>query len=142
MRFASKKDAWLILLGVLATVVVVLFLLPLALSSMTWTIKLPLLGLLSILIVLVPWVLWGTYYVVKEGTLNVRSGPFRWRINIADIHRVRSSRSPLSSPALSLDRLRIEYGESRHILVSPEDQEAFIKALGRAVDRSTKLELC
>lgn len=134
MRFESKKDTWLIVLGVLATVMVVLFLLPLALSSMTWTIRLPLLGLLSILCILLPWVLFGTYYVVEGGTLRVRSGPFRWQIRISDIRTVRSSRSPLSAPALSLDRLRIEYGETCHILVSPQHQEAFMKALGRAVD--------
>ncbi len=134
MRFESKKDTWLIVLGGLATVVVVLSLLPVALSARDWTVRLPLFGVLSVLCILVPWVLFGTFYVVEGGTLIVRSGPFRWRIKISDIRRVRPSRSPLSSPALSLDRLRIEYGESRHILLSPPDQKAFSKALGRAID--------
>ena len=71
--------------------------------------------------VLVSWVLFGTYYIVEGGSRTLRSGPFRWRIRMSDIHRAHPSRSPFSSPALSLDRLRIEYGESRHILVSPSD---------------------
>jgi hypothetical protein len=39
------------------------------------------------------------------------------------------TRNPLSSPALSLDRLRIEYGQGRAIMISPADKGPFLRAL-------------
>jgi hypothetical protein len=39
------------------------------------------------------------------------------------------SRSPFSSPALSLDRLQIDYGAGKSILISPADKEGFIEAI-------------
>ena len=48
--------------------------------------------------------------------------------NYSVIYRanIRPTRNPLSSPALSLDRLRIDYGSGRSIMVSPEDKDKFI----------------
>jgi hypothetical protein len=59
----------------------------------------------------------------------VRSGPFRWTIALDDIHAVTPSRDLRSGPALSLDRLRIEYGPGREILISPRDQSGFLHDL-------------
>ena len=64
------------------------------------------------------WVLFGTVYTVDRGTLIVRAGPVRWKIPIDEITAVEATRSPLSSPALSLDRLRIHYGKRRRIMIS------------------------
>ena len=78
------------------------------------------------------WVLYGTGYRVGERELLVRSGPFRWRIPIDAIVSVTRSTNPISSPACSLDRLRIAYrgarGE-RALLVSPADRSGFLAAL-------------
>ena len=81
------------------------------------------------------WVLLGTYYSLEPTQLLVRSGPFKWRVPIADITSVTATSNPLSSPALSLDRLRIEYGRGSAIMISPRDKEKFlrdIEALRRA----------
>lgn len=75
-------------------------------------------------------------YLVGDRELLVRSGPFRWRIVIDGIESIRPSRNPLSSPALSLDRLEITYGGGRRLLVSPEDREGFLEAI---VSRSRHL---
>jgi hypothetical protein len=48
-----------------------------------------------------------------------------------DIRTVTPTRNPLSSPALSLDRLRIDYGRGRRIMVSPRDPGAFLRELRR-----------
>lgn len=79
------------------------------------------------------WLLLSTRYIVSAELLLVKSGPFRWRIPRAEIHSVETSRSVLSSPALSLDRLRIDYGAGKFVLVSPAQRNAFIEAL--AVNR-------
>lgn len=75
------------------------------------------------------WVLSSTYYRLTDDLLYVKSGPFSWRIPTAEIHRVTATNNPLSSPALSLQRLKIEYGNGRRIMISPEDQAEFIADL-------------
>ncbi|MCZ2156874.1 MAG: PH domain-containing protein [Bryobacterales bacterium] len=70
-----------------------------------------------------------TYYVFEGGILRVRCGPLRWSIPLDHIHRVEPSRNSRSSPALSLDRLRIDYGCGKFVLVSPEDKEGFLREI-------------
>ena len=75
------------------------------------------------------WIFVGTHYTFVRDELIVRSGPFRWRIPLRDIKSVTPTRDMLSSPALSLDRLRIDYGKGRAVLVSPVDKDAFLQAI-------------
>jgi hypothetical protein len=51
------------------------------------------------------------------------------KIDIATIKKVYYTRNPLSSPALSLDRIAIVYNTYDEILISPKDREAFISDL-------------
>lgn len=68
-----------------------------------------------------------TSYTVTDERLIIRSGPFRWRVVLDAIHSVEPSHSLLSSPAVSLDRLRVRYGPSRRsVLISPDDTERFL----------------
>ena len=80
------------------------------------------------------WLLLGTHYTVDRGHIRVASGPFRWKIPIAEITSVEATRSPLSSPALSMDRLRIRYGKRRRIMISPADKAGFLEAIGYDLD--------
>jgi hypothetical protein len=75
------------------------------------------------------WVLSSTKYTIAAPLLLVRSGPFRWKIPLAEITKVTPTRNPLSSPALSLDRLRIEYGRGRVCMISPREKDAFLREL-------------
>lgn len=87
-------------------------------------------SLVSLGAVLPLWVLLGTYYAINDTELRIASGPFRWRIPLSEIKSITPTRNPLSSPALSLDRLRIEYGNGKWIMVSPRDKEKFLRELG------------
>ena len=78
------------------------------------------------------WILLTTDYTVTEDELRIRCGPRRIRIRRRDIHSINSSRNPIASPALSMDRLEIHYGENKHVLVSPKNRNAFCEALGFA----------
>ena len=73
-----------------------------------------------------------TYYLIDGDTLVIRSSFLKWRVPIAKIRSVTPTRNPLSSPALSLDRLAILY-DGKQILVSPQDKQRFIEAL-RAIN--------
>ena len=78
------------------------------------------------------WVLRSTAYTVSDDLLCIRSGPFSWRIRLGEIESVHPTRSPRSGPALSLDRLCITYRGGRRVLVSPEDRDGFLAAIGQA----------
>ena len=75
------------------------------------------------------WILLSTSYTLDGAELRVRCGPFRWDIPLAEIRSVKSTRNPLSSPAPSLDRLRIDYGAGRSMMISPREKQAFLREL-------------
>ena len=129
--FPSKVDAWL------AAVLLASALLVLVAVAAAWPRQATpahavlLVALLALGAGLPLWVLAATGYRVGQDALAIRSGPFRWRIPLQDIRAVEPSRSWLSSPALSLDRLRIRYGRAGQVMVSPKDRQAFVQALRR-----------
>jgi hypothetical protein len=77
------------------------------------------------------WTLLGTYYVIDATSLVIRSGPFHWIVPLREIRSVRPTRDVRSGPALSFDRLRIEYSGGRVILISPREKEEFLTDLAR-----------
>jgi len=132
--FKSRIDTWLfVVLGIsgftaIGTVVAVAIAEPAAL----WV------GGLTLLVgVGLPlWLILQTDYSLVDGTLLIRSGPFRWKVPVAAIRSIVPTRNPLSSPALSLDRLQIDYGPGKSIMVSPQDKQAFIDAIQAHKSRS------
>ena len=134
-RYPSKVDVWLAAIVVFAA---------LAMLSSPVTVWLknhdPRALLLGLVVVpaaaLIAWIWLGTHYTLEGRELVVRSGPFRWRIDIDGItsaRRVRGAsvrfRSSRSSPALSIDRLEIVYAGGRCLTISPADKDAFLKDL-------------
>jgi hypothetical protein len=77
------------------------------------------------------WMLLGTRYEITPERLLVRCGPFRWTVPLREIRAVTPTRNPLSSPALSLDRLRIDYGRGSSVMISPRDKARFLADLER-----------
>jgi hypothetical protein len=120
-RFRSKIDWWLAAL-VIAPVVLIAALL-LAGVSEPWV-----LGLTLVPQGLVLWIFARTFYVVTHDALLVRSGPFRWTIPLASIRALSATRSPLSSPALSIDRIAVDHAGGR-LLLSPRNKTAFVRAI-------------
>lgn len=85
--------------------------------------------------VLVIWMTFATYYEIGHDSLVAHSGPFSWRIPLAEIVAVRPSANAHSGPAMSMDRLEISYGGERSILISPAEQSEFLAILHRQVPR-------
>jgi hypothetical protein len=127
--FPSKVDTWIFVLTAI----------PLAVSMVAVGAALPaspppgvvalLVGLEVLLLGCILLTFRSTRYEVTAHEVVARSGPFRWRIAIDGIESIHPSRSPASSPALSLDRLEIRYDGDRRLLVSPRDREGFLKAI-------------
>lgn len=73
-----------------------------------------------------------TYYLIKDDKLKIRSGYFfNTEIQISEIRRIETTRTLLSSPALSLDRLEVHYNKYDTVVISPEDKQEFVKQLQR-----------
>lgn len=140
MVYRSKKDLWLFGLvwgAVLAPLAVGLFNLLAGNAEVGWS-------LLRTGVVVAAAVLLTTFplnYEIAAGELVARSGFMRWRVPLNSIQEVSPSRNPASSPAWSLDRLRVEYlkgNSARTLYVSPEDKAAFLFDL---VEETPGLEL-
>ena len=84
------------------------------------------------------WVLNTTDYTVTDRSLEIRSGPFQWSISLAGITRIELTRNSASSPALSLDRLRIQYEAGAQTMISPENRRDFLAELRR---RGVRVEI-
>jgi hypothetical protein len=133
LKFASKKDWWL-------TAIVwgsMLF----AIGSGVWALIAEPIGgigefltvlILSILLpVFLLWMWLTTYYVLDESSLIIRFGPFKKTVPLKEIRSVKKTSNPLSSPALSLQRLEIRYGRYDYVLISPKDRDEFMKLLAK-----------
>ncbi len=71
-----------------------------------------------------------TYYTIDGAELKVRSGfLINITININTITKIVPTRSILSAPAVSLDRLEVFYNKYDSVVVSPGDNVGFIEAL-------------
>ena len=78
------------------------------------------------------WPVFSTTYAIGNNTLTIRSMFLKWVIPLENIKTVSKTNNSISSPALSLDRLKIEYmkdGKIKQVLVSPRDQKGFCKEL-------------
>lgn len=51
------------------------------------------------------------------------------KINIHSIRKIYRTNNPLSSPALSLDRIAVVYNTYDEVLISPREREEFIQEL-------------
>lgn len=128
--YRSQCDAWL-------AVVLGLTILSLGLATISLLLSPgPLLGRLIPALLLfaaggfVLWIWFGTSYTLTDQLLRIRSGPFRWRISLRAITAVEPTRNPLSSPALSLTRLRVRSrGSALGVMIAPVRRDEFLEDL-------------
>jgi hypothetical protein len=129
ITFPSKIDRWIVWLTAIPLMVSAAAVTSALLAGPPLPAAFLMVGLEVLIVAFIAWNYRGTRYLVTDLEVIARSGPFRWRIEIAGIESIRPSRNPLSSPAMSLDRLEIRYGEGRRLLISPEDREGFLQAV-------------
>jgi hypothetical protein len=142
-EFPSKRDGWLVAVLWLSALLLIGSV-PLVLRvHELGGLRIPLATVHAVGALLPLWVLYSTSYRVGRYELHVRSGPFRWSIPLDAVRSVSPTQSALSSPACSLDRLRVAYRGSRReraILLSPADKSAFLGALAEACPRLVPAE--
>jgi membrane protein YdbS with pleckstrin-like domain len=130
-RYATAIDAWL----VVATLAAIGFALAEAIVVFPTSPSAAFLSMTVVVLVagFVGSLSYPCEYLLEADHLLIRAGFARWRIPYARITTVEPSRSPWAGPALSLRRVKIDYGR-RFVLVSPRDREGFIEALRARVD--------
>ena len=74
--------------------------------------------------------LFGIKYIVEDSKLTIKVGILHIaEIDIMKITRIEKSRSLLSAPAASIDRIRIYYNNSDEVIISPKNKELFLETL-------------
>ena len=133
MIFKSRQDAWLLIILWISNLMmigsIVVLLMDGTLSSLIVAL------FVTALLAGVIWMQVATYYRIDDEMLLVRSGPLRWTIPLASISSATLTDDPTSGPALSLQRIKIEFtknGQKDEILISPHDREAFVEALRKS----------
>ena len=128
MKVKVKVDAWILIFLWLINIffIVVAFLMP---SEEIWVF---LVFILPVLIVIV-WILLGSYYEFQEDLLYMRLGPFFGRIKYDNIKSLALKQNLLSSMALSSKRIEIKEHNKGYIrgttYISPINREEFLKQL-------------
>ena len=130
MTFKSAVDLWLLVIVALVVIISLGVSVRLVLQRSPAG-YLRVIGMLAVGIGLPLWFLYTTQYLVEDEILKIQSGPLKWTIPITSISQVVETTNPRSSPALSLRRLEITYGESKIIMVSPKDHDGFLEAIGQ-----------
>lgn len=128
-RFPSKVDTWVVIVMAAVLVAQAGMLVGFAMSGPSAAALALMLAVTVGVYLLIGLMFARTVYEVDGRELRIVCGPFRWRVPLEAIEAVEATRSAASSPALSLDRLRIRYGNGRRVLVSPADKLRFRKAL-------------
>jgi hypothetical protein len=128
--FRSRVDNWVVALACLPLIIAALFVASTVHHDLDVSVYLGLIVVLAST-ALPFWLLKTTRYILTDEDLLVRTGPLRWDIALGDIRKVTPTRSLLSGPALSVQRLRIDYGRGASLLISPQDESRFLEELER-----------
>jgi len=75
------------------------------------------------------WIWFRTNYKIENHVLLVNFGPFKIRINIHEIRKIKKVKNAWTSPGLSIERLEITYGFYQSTYISPKNEDLFIKEL-------------
>lgn len=124
-----KSKISITLFVIVTTCLIVLPLLPLFTSSPTTEDIAFIAVYLIIAVALEAFLYTGTSYTIASEKLTVKSFLVKEEINIGDISSIVHTRTWLSAPALSLNRIELRYKRSRSIVISPRSEEQFIARL-------------
>ncbi len=128
--YESKRDGWIVFLLWVAVIAMLIAAGNLWGTRVPFAFRLLMSVLMTLMAAFVLWVLYGTRYILTDKTLTVKSGPFRWVIDLEAISDIYPTRNPLSSPACSLDRLHIRYRPNPSgLMISPLAKEGFLRDL-------------
>lgn len=120
--YRSKVDSWLLILILVAWGIPLTLIVVNEFSAVKFSIVLFMLIFTLLL-------LFGIKYTIEGKVLRVHYSFFySERINIDEITEIANTHTLLSTPAASLDRVKITYGK-KYVILSPKDKQMFVKQL-------------
>ena len=130
--FPSKVDGWLAIILVVAPLVSLIGFIDPKVWESTTVLLLALAGP-TVFALIYGLLVFPMRYGISADELIIRHGVVRQRAKLEKIVSVEPTRNPLSSPALSLDRLKISTGPRMrdNIMISPADKEGFSSLLAQ-----------
>ena len=88
------------------------------------------LAILLLIVGFISYTFMTTYYIIHGNDLIIKCGfMYNATIKIGRIKKIVETNNPLSSPATSLDRIMIYFGNSDTIMISPKEKMDFIDQL-------------
>lgn len=123
--YKSKVDLWLICF-IIGGVVAFPLGITLIIGEGFW----PMFALCGLMLAFISWSYFVTRYEVDSESLYIHGGFFKLHIPIDMITSVKNTRYSISSPAWSLDRLEIIYGNNKNVLISPKNKAGFLSDIG------------
>ena len=73
-----------------------------------------------------------TYYVIDGEFLVVKSGMiFNKKVDINSVKSIKETKTIISAPALSFDRLEVNWGQYTGVVISPRDKKKFVEHMTR-----------
>lgn len=136
IMYRSEIDTWILVVFIVSVVVSIgagALVVSLVSSAKAWILAVLIAAPGSILPI---WLVATTYYKIEADHLFISCGPVEKRVPLSEITGITPTNNPLSSPALSLDRLRIDYGQGQSVMISPRDKDGFIRDLNAARERA------
>lgn len=128
--YSSRVDWWIAALVVGS--VLFCFVLSFYLLRVDRTSAFILFGITALMVVITLLLVIPCAYTLFDDHLLVQSGVIRYKIPYTDIRKIEKSSNPLSSPALSLRRVKITRKKG-FLLISPPDRDQFIKDLSTMI---------
>lgn len=127
--YKSKCDRWLIAVLLISPLILLY-----ALIEVTQRGQVPAIIIVSLALLMnlgiYAFFIYPLYYRLDSDHLLIRYGICRKRIPYDQIMSAYPSMNPINSPALSLDRLAITYGQAEDlILISPKQRDSFLAEL-------------
>lgn len=129
--FYSKKDWWVLAFLICMTGLLLQLLITMFTKGTAYQYPVHTTVYVTTILVLW-WPVFNTKYTIKAGQLTIRCLFLRWNIPLSDIQKVSVTSNSVASPALSLDRLKIDYlkdGKTKFILVAPRNKAKFCEAI-------------
>jgi len=123
--YKSKVDLWLI--WMLVGIVLVF---PLGLTLIIGEGFSLMLVICGFMMAFIAWSCFVTRYQVEPESIYIYSGCFKVHVPVDMITSIKNTRYAISSPAWSLDRLEINYGNNKSVLISPKDKSGFLRDIG------------
>lgn len=121
LNFKSKKDIWLAV-SIWGVIILMFFMMITERNIVVYIV-----GILNNALLL--WLWFGTSYKIDDENLIVKNGLFKSTIDIKSIKKLRATKTLLAGPALSIDRIEIQYKRYDSVIVSPKEKNKFIESL-------------